>query len=114
MEKPSNILTLKSGKTTKQVRPADIDHIVCDCSVCELHFTDMTAFACTKPLCHFEETLPETDFFRINHNAIVNLHHVSEIITTKGRRHDVRMKSGAVLAVSYRKWANFRKHLFGK
>ncbi|MBR5911489.1 MAG: LytTR family transcriptional regulator DNA-binding domain-containing protein [Bacteroidales bacterium] len=73
MEKPSNILTLKSGKTTKQVRPADIDH-----------------------------------------NAIVNLHHVSEIITTKGRRHDVRMKSGAVMAVSYRKWANFRKRLFGK
>lgn len=114
MEKNLNTLVLRSGKMTKQVLPADIAYIVCDCSICDLHFIDKTTFTCTKPLCYFEETLPPSDFFRINHNIIVNLKRVSEIISTKGRKHDVRTKSGAVLTVSYRKWSNFRKHLFGK
>lgn len=114
MNSNPRILMIKSGRKTKQISPEEIEYIICDCSICDLHFIDLTSFTCTKSLCYFQEVLPSELFYRINHNIIINHKRVSEIVSTKGRGHEVCMKSGAVLTVSYRKWTDFKNQVFGK
>ncbi len=112
-EKP-DILILRSGKTTKYFSSSEVAYIVCDCAICDLYYIDGTKFTCMKSLAYFESLLPNSLFCRINHNIIVNLNQISEIISTKGRKHDVRMKNGSVLTVSYRKWTCLKEKMCGK
>ena len=114
MDNKVNILIIKSGKRTKHFAANEVAYIVCDCSICDVFFIDGSKFTCMKPLVYFESWLPEDSFCRINHNVIINLSQVSEIISIGGRKHDVRMKSGKVLTVSYRKWAQLKEKLHGK
>lgn len=59
----------------------------------------------TGTLKHFEELLPEADFFRINHSALVNLKHVTSY--NKGRGGFVIMTNGEKIEVAQRKKEEF-------
>ena len=104
-------LIIKSGKLTKRFAPKEVAYVSCDSPVCDIHFVDGKKFACTKSLRYFEETFPEGMFFRISHKHMVNLNEVAGVISGGGHRHDVMLKNGVTLAVSYRKWAAFKESL---
>ena len=114
MEQNSNILIIKSGKKTKHFTPSEVAYIICDCSICDLYFVDGSKFICIKSLVYFEDVLPKDLFCRINHNIMINIRQVSAIISYGRRKHDVQMKSGAFLTVSYRKWMHLKAMLRGK
>lgn len=107
MTTSKDILILKSSKKIKRVVIADIAYIICNCSICDLHFADGTDFTCSKPLHYFEEMLPSDSFFRINHHTIVCLNQISEVIT-ENATHTVMLNDGTNFSISYRKWSAFR------
>ena len=114
MEKPSNILILKSGKTTKRIAHSELGHVCCDEYVCNLHFADGTKHTFTKPLSFFEETLPEADFFRISHGVIVAFRHTKEVVTLGRRLHNAVMNDGSVFPIASRRWKAFKERYHGK
>lgn len=103
------ILVLKSGRTTRRISSSEIRFIHCDHPICDLHLADGKVFTCTKTLRYFEETLPKDSFCRISNNTIVNLNAVEEAVSLGGHRHNVQLKSGETLSISYRKWKNFKE-----
>lgn len=110
MEAGPNIIVLKSGKKTKRIRHNEIRFIHCDYPVCDIHLASGKVFTCSQTLCSFEATLPKT-FCRISNNTIVNLDEVEEAVSMGGHRHNVIMKSGETITISYRKWKSFKENL---
>ena len=111
---PSNdtdILVLKSGKNIKRFSLNDIAYIQCDHPVCDIHFVDGKEFACAKSLRYFEDNLPSGQFIRINHKVLVNMNEVDSAVFLGGHRHDIILKGGAELSVSFRKWKTVKEHL---
>jgi len=108
----SDTIVLKSGKKAKKVAISDIAYIICNCSICDVHFMDGTDFTCAKPLHYFEEVLPPESFFRISHNCIVCMERVSEVTTVNAQKHFVTLQNDTNLNISYRKWRTFRDRYF--
>lgn len=111
MEAGPNIFLLKSGKKTRRIRFDEIEYIHCDYPICDLHLVNKKVFTCTKTLRYFEDFLSDNNFCRISNNTIVNLDQIEEVVSMGGHRHNVVMKNGEVITISYRKWKGFKESL---
>ena len=114
MDKESKILVLKSGKTAKRVATDDIIFIHCEDYICVIHFINGKKETYTKPLGYYEKVLPQTDFFRINHNVIIAIKQTDEVITMGHRLHDAVLKDGHRFPISCRRWKAFKKFYYGE
>ena len=98
MDNGANILVIKSGRKVKRFFSHEVLYVSCEHPICDIHFVDGSVFTCTKTLVSLETELPATSFFRINHNVIINIEQIKEVVTTGRRLHCVAMKNGESIA----------------
>ena len=87
----------------------EIIRIEADGSYSKIHLIDGKSRIVTKTLKDFEDSLPETSFFRVHKSHIVNLQYVKEFSGIDGGT--VKMTDGSKVEVSRRKVTDFVKKI---
>ena len=85
-----------------------ITYITVDSFSSEIYFVDGAKYHSSKTLNFFQSSLPDTLFFRISRNTIVNLQHI-ENVNKLSRK--IKIKGDVVLCVSARQLKNLVSHL---
>jgi len=98
-----NKLILDSESKIDLIEIQKITHITVDAYCCEIYFIEGTKCHSSKALSFFESSLPDSLFFRINRNTIVNLLHI-ENVNKLSRK--IKIKGDIVLCISARQLKN--------
>jgi len=101
-------LIIDSESNIDLIEIEKITYITVDSFSSEIYFVDGPKYHSCKTLSFFESSLPETLFFRISRNAIVNLLHI-ENVNKLSRK--IKIKGDVVLYVSARQLKNLVTHL---
>ena len=106
-------LFVKTGNSIRRVLSSDISYLRCEKNVTHLFLRDGEDLPCLRLLRLFEEDLAGCGFVRINHNIIVNLGEIREIVM-EGRKRVVVLTGGTALGISARKWRTVKAVLLGQ
>ncbi|MFN0037108.1 MAG: LytR/AlgR family response regulator transcription factor [Saprospiraceae bacterium] len=99
-QKPEKILIPdREGVTVVLLR--DIVRLKGDGNFTEMHRMGKKCITSSRPLKHFEELLPQSDFFRTHQSHIVNLHFVEKVLT--GDEQGVKMQDGTKVELARRR-----------
>lgn len=112
---------LKPDKTVKDRLPIntndgiifvpyeDVQYLIASSNYTDIFLDNGKKYTATKTLKDFEDTLPETIFYRIHNAHMINIKHVAKYVRGDGGY--VVMKNGETLEVSRRKKVEFLEKL---
>lgn len=92
-------IPVKQGNKTVLLNPSDILYIIASGYYAEI-FTCDKKYVLRESLQRLVEMLDENCFFRIHRSAILNLHHVKEIVHSDFSEIDARMSDDKLLRIS--------------
>jgi two-component system LytT family response regulator len=88
----------------------DLIHLDSDSNYTMLHFTQGRKILSAKTLKDFEDQLSDSNFVRLHHSHIVNIHYITKYI--KGEGGQVILSNGSVIDVSRRKKVDLLKMIY--
>lgn len=102
-KKPGNFskITLLTGNAYEVVNIDDIVRCEAEGSYTKFILVNKKQILVSFSLKHYEDLLPENDFFRIHHHHLINMHHVQKILKEDGGY--VVLSDGSKLEISRRK-----------
>ena len=103
-----NTLVIKGHDGDKKILLDKLLYLEADSNYTCLHTDADKSCVSSKTLKHYQEILPEKQFFRIHHSIIVNRKFIQDI---KQDGQIVILKNDDTLSVSHRKWKFFTKWL---
>lgn len=104
-----NKMALPTSDGLEIVTIEDLEYCSADNNYTYLHFNSGNRLVVSKTLKHFDELLPNKQFFRIHQSHLIQLAAVQSYSRTDGGT--VKMKSGELLPVSRRKKESLEKRL---
>lgn len=102
-------ITLPTGNAFEVVTIKDIIRCEADTSYTIFHLADKRKLMVSVGLKHYEELLPEQDFFRVHHSHLLNMNHVLRFLKVDGGY--AVMSDGTQIEISRRKKDAFLERL---
>ncbi|MBS1652025.1 MAG: response regulator transcription factor [Bacteroidetes bacterium] len=102
-------ITLPTGNAYEVINLKDIIHCSADGSYTKFHLSDSRTLLVSFSLKHYEELLPENEFFRVHHQHLINTSHVIRVL--KEDSGYAIMSDGSKIEISRRKKDDFLKYL---
>ncbi len=102
-------ITLPTGNAYEIVNIKDIIRCEADGSYTNFYLQDKRKLMISAGLKHYEELLPETDFIRVHHHHLINMHHVVRFLKEDGGY--AIMSDGSKIEISRRKKEAFMEKL---
>lgn len=102
-------ITLPTGNAYEIVNIKDIIRCEADGSYTNFYLQDKRKLMISAGLKHYEELLPETEFIRVHHHHLINMHHVVRFLKEDGGY--AVMSDGSKIEISRRKKEAFMEKL---
>jgi two-component system, LytTR family, response regulator len=102
-------ITLPTGNAYEIVNIKDIIRCEADGSYTNFYLQDKRKLMISAGLKHYEELLPETEFIRVHHHHLINMHHVIRFLKEDGGY--AIMSDGSKIEISRRKKEAFMEKL---
>ena len=102
-------ITLPTGNAFEIVSLKDIIRCEADTSYTLFYLSDKRKLMVSAGLKHYEDLLPESDFIRVHHHHLINMHHVQRFLKVDGGY--AVMSDGTQIEISRRKKDAFLERL---
>ncbi|MFI5149472.1 MAG: LytR/AlgR family response regulator transcription factor [Bacteroidia bacterium] len=102
-------ITLPTGNAYEIVNIKDIIRCEADGNYTSFFLNDKRKMVVTMGLKHYEDLLPQNDFFRIHNHHLVNVNHVSRVLKEDGGY--AIMSDGSKIEISRRKKDSFLERI---
>ncbi|HQQ93297.1 MAG TPA: LytTR family DNA-binding domain-containing protein [Bacteroidia bacterium] len=102
-------ITLPTGNAYEIVNIKDIIRCEADGSYTTFFLADKRKLLISAGLKHYEELLPESEFIRVHHHHLINMHHVQRFLKEDGGY--AIMSDGSKIEISRRKKEAFMERL---
>ena len=102
-------ITLPTGNAYEIISIKDIVRCEADGSYTTFFLSDKRKLVISAGLKHYEELLPESDFIRVHHHHLINMHHVLRFLKEDGGY--AIISDGSKIEISRRKKETFMERL---